>query len=161
MRTNESGTLSKTATIVKAGLIAGTLDILSAFFYYYIKTQKNPVNILKYITTQVFGKTFFTNESAKAAMGLLIHYVIAFIWTIIFFIIYPHIKFFFKSRILTGLVYGIIIWVIMNLVIVPLGTLPKAPFNLSSAIINMLILIIAVGTPISIIVSKYYRDKIF
>lgn len=159
MKINESGKSSTPATIIKAGLIAGTLDILSALSYYYIKTGKNPVNVLKYITTQVFGKTFFTDENAMAAMGLLIHYFIAFVWTIIFFLIYPRIKFLFKNSIVTGLIYGIFIWLIMNLVIVPLGALPKAPFKLSPAIINMLILMIAVGTPISLIIGKYYREK--
>ncbi len=46
--------------IIKAGLMAGTLDILSAFIYYFIKTgDKNVFIVLKSIASGLFGKEAF------------------------------------------------------------------------------------------------------
>ena len=153
-------TVSARTTIIKAWLIAGTLDILSALLYYYIKTGKNPANVLRYVASAVFGKAALSGGTTMAAAGLLLHYIIAFIWTIFFFLICPWIISVLKSTIVTGVVYGIFIWLVMNLVVVPMGASPKAPFNILNAIINMAILMYAIGLPVSIIVSRYFREKI-
>lgn len=65
--------------IIKAGLIVGTLDILSAFIYYFIKTgQKNVFNVLKYIASGIFGKETSSGGSSMIIAGLVLHYIIAF-----------------------------------------------------------------------------------
>lgn len=147
------------SAIIKAWLVAGTLDILSAFTHYYIKTGKNPFKVLNFVAGGVFGKAAFTGGTVMACAGLLFHYAIAFIWTIFFFIICPGVISIFKSPFVTGLIYGIFVWAVMNFVVVPMSALPKGPFNISNAIIAMLIIMFAVGTPISIIINKFYRDK--
>ena len=151
--------VSARTTIIKAWLLAGTLDILSALLYYYIKTGKDPANVLRYVASAVFGKTAFSGGTSMAAAGLLLHYIIALCWTIFFFLICPWIISVLKSTIVTGLVYGIFVWLVMNLAVVPMGASPKAPFNILNAIINTVILMFAVGLPISIIVNRYYREK--
>ena len=46
--------------IIKAGFIVGTLDILSAFTYYFIKTvQTNLFDVFKFIESGIFGKEAF------------------------------------------------------------------------------------------------------
>jgi uncharacterized membrane protein YwaF len=42
--------------ILKAGLIDGPLDIFSAFFYYFVKTGKSVLNVLKQVASGLFGK---------------------------------------------------------------------------------------------------------
>ena len=47
----------RNAKILQAGLIVGTLDILSAFIYYFIKSGKtNFLVIFKFIASGIFGK---------------------------------------------------------------------------------------------------------
>ncbi len=49
------------STIIKAGLIVGTLDILSAFIYYFIKTgDKNVFVVLRAVASGLFGKAAFS-----------------------------------------------------------------------------------------------------
>ena len=127
--------------------------------YYYIKTRKNPANVLRYLASAVFGKAALSGGTTMAAAGLLLHYIIALCWTIFFFLISPWIISVLKSTIVTGLVYGIFIWLVMNLAVVPMGASTKAPFNILNAIINMVILMYAIGWPISIIINRYYREK--
>ena len=41
--------------MLQAGILIGTLDIVSAFIYYFIKTgQKNEFNVLKYVASGIF-----------------------------------------------------------------------------------------------------------
>ncbi|MEP6927751.1 MAG: hypothetical protein ABI834_08945 [Ginsengibacter sp.] len=129
--------------ILKAGAIVGTLDILSAFIYYFIKTGKNDFFIiLKYIASGIFGKEAFAGGNMMILSGLILHYVIAFAFTIFFFWLFPKIKIFSKNKILTGIIYGIFIWVVMNVVVVPLTNIATRPFNIGNAIINAIILVV-------------------
>ena len=152
-------TMSAKTAIIKAWLIAGTLDLSSAFLYYYFKTGNNPLKILNFIAGGIFGEAAFTGGVEMAVLGFLLHFLIAFLFTVFFFMIYPQLRKWIKSTIAAGLLYGIFVWSVMNLVVIKLSALPQRPFNIESAFINMLILMFAIGLPVSIIIGKYYRGK--
>jgi hypothetical protein len=140
--------------ILKAGLLAGLLDILAAFATFYIKTGKNPVIILKFIASGVFGNTAFSGGLEMAGLGLLFHFVIAFLFAAIFVLvarILPETS----VKLPAGILYGLFIWLVMNLIVVPLSGAPKQSFHLPDAILNAAILIICVGLPIS---YSYYNS---
>ena len=145
--------------IIKAWLIVGTLDISSAFIYYFIKTGNNPLTILNYIASAILGKEAFSGGTMIRLLGLFLHYFIAFSFTIFFFWLFPKIKIFSKNKILTGIVYGIFVWAVMNLVVVPLSNIAARPFNVVSAIINAVILIVCIGIPLSFMASKFYKKE--
>ncbi len=145
--------------VITAGLIVGTLDILSAFVYVFIKTGNFvPLSILKFVASGVFGKDASSDGSIMALSGLLIHYLIAFAFTSFFFWLFPKIKALSKNKIVTGVIYGVFIWTVMNLVIVPLSNVPNRPFNLINAIINCGILIICIGIPLSLMASSFFKE---
>lgn len=75
----------KWSVIIKAGLLAGTLDISAACVQYYMKTGKNPDYVLKYVASGAFGKDAFTGGIVMSMAGLLFHYLIAFSFTLFFF----------------------------------------------------------------------------
>ena len=146
-------------TIILAGLTAGTLDITAAAIQYYIKTGKGPGGVLRFIARGVFGKEAATGGFPMACWGLFFHFVIAFLFTLFFFWLYPKIRLLSKNKIVTGLVYGLFVWSVMNLIVVPMSNTPKLPFDINKAIIAMLILMFCVGLPISLITGKYYSRK--
>ncbi len=148
-----------TATIIKAGLIAGTLDILCALVQFYLRTGKNPDAVLKFIASGVFGKAALAGGTEMALLGLLFHFIIAFTWTVIFFKLYPQITRVAKNKFVTGLLYGLFIYAIMTRVVLPLSNTPKIPFNVVQAVIGIVILMFAVGLPISFLISKHYSTK--
>ena len=150
---------SLAATIVKAGLLAGTLDIGIACIQFYSKTGKTPLIVLKYIASAFFGKEAFAGGNEMALYGLILHYIIAFGWTIIFFIIYPRLPFLRISNILTSILYGVLVWAMMERVLVPLTKASQQPFDVQKAISAALILSIAVGFPLSVFAKRYYGGK--
>lgn len=143
------------SVIINAGLLAGTLDICSAFLYYYIKTRKNPLNVLIYISKLALKTVVMIQEIA----GLLIHYCIAFGWTILFFMLYPRLKWLQKNIFMTAIIYGVFVWAMMNIVIVPLWTGKAFAYKRESSIVNCIILVLAIGTPLSFMAHHYYSKK--
>ena len=147
-------------TVVLSGLLVGTLDITAALVNFYNKTGKDPLIVLKYIASAVVGKEAgYSGGDKMAALGLLLHFMVAFIWTIFFFFIYPKLKILSVNRILTGFVYGIFIWFIMSHVVVPMTKVSGGAFNLKDAVIASLILVGAIGLPLSFIAYRYFKRK--
>ncbi len=146
--------------IIKTGVLVGTLDILTAFIYFFIKTGGNPLNVLKFVASGIFGKEAFSGGNLMLLSGLILHYFIAFAFTMFFFWLFPKIKVFSINRMLTGIIYGIFIWVIMNLVVVRLSKIPIRPFNIVNALINLIILIICIGIPLSFMANTFYKKQI-
>ncbi len=145
--------------ILFAWLTAGSLDILTAFVHYYLKTGKNPIGVLNYVASGVFGTPAFTGGTAMAFWGLAFHYMVAFGFTLFFFYIYPRFKFLSANKILTAIGYGLFAWTVMNLVVLPMSNVPRPVFHLSNAMIAATILIFMIGLPITLIISKYYSGK--
>jgi len=150
--------------IVITGFIAGTLDAVAAVINYYIKTGKNPIKIFNYIASAVFGQEkAYEDGTSMVFAGVLFHYLIAFLFTIVFFVIYPKLKLLSKNLLLSGLCYGIIIWLVMNKLILPLTNIakPATPpvFNLGMTLTQIGILMLFVGLPISILTGRYYAYK--
>ena len=147
------------ATIFKSGLLVGTLDILSAFVDYYLSSSKNPLTILNYIASGILGKAVIsTGGPATMFTGLLLHYFIAFSFTVFFFWLCAHTKLATVNWMLRGVVYGLFIWIIMNLVVVQLSLVPHGPISamqFKKILKSALILIGMIGLPLSYIVYRY------
>ncbi len=75
-------------TILISGLLVGTLDILSAFVDVYISSGKNSLVVLNYIASAAIGKTAFAGGVGIQLLGLLFHFIIAFLFTVLFFWLY-------------------------------------------------------------------------
>ncbi|TCC94481.1 hypothetical protein EZ428_06845 [Pedobacter frigiditerrae] len=140
--------------IVKAGLIAGALDIIAAFLNFYFKTGKNPTIVLKYIASAIFGKEAMTGGIEMIFTGLLLHFIIAFIFTLFFSLIYKKLWSWFQNTTLIAVLYGFFVWLVMNLAIVPLSRALEIPFSWSGAITNCIILITCIGLPLSYLFRK-------
>ncbi|MEE1947170.1 hypothetical protein VRU48_18735 [Pedobacter sp. KR3-3] len=140
--------------IFKAGLLVGTLDILAAFINFYAKTGKNVSIVLKYIASAVFGKEAMSGGTLMAAAGLLFHYLIAFSFTALFALLYPKLWQWFKSVWLITILYGVFIWLLMNLIIVPSTRAPQIPFSWSAGLVNCLILALCIGLPLAYLFRK-------
>jgi len=152
---------NKYQEILRAWLLVGTMDILAAFILVYARTAKLMMaGILKFIASGLFGKQALSGGRKMILAGFIIHYIIAFIFTIFFFGIFPKIKFLSVNRIISGILYGIFVWSVMNLIVVPLSGVPPRPFNVTSAVINITILIIAIGIPLSFMANAFYKKQI-
>jgi uncharacterized membrane protein YagU involved in acid resistance len=146
-------------TIAWVGLLAGSLDITAACVQVYLMRGTSPEVVLRYIAGAAFGKWAFSGGWEMPLAGLLFHFIIAYSFTILFFLLYPFIKILSKSVVATAIVYGIFIYVVMNLLVLPLTKIPAITFHLDKALMATAILIVAIGLPLSFFARKFYRKN--
>lgn len=145
--------------ILITGLIAGTLDISAAIINYMIATGgKNPVIILYFISSGVFGQFAFSGGLFYAVCGVVFHFVIAYSFISFYFFVYPRTRKLLKNRYLCGAAFGIATWCVMNLVVVPLSKTPPTGFSLRQFILSILFLILFIGLPAAISAEKFYSE---
>jgi len=143
--------------IIRAGLLAGTLDGLAASLNFYISNGKNPIIVFQYIASAVFGKTAYADTIVYGLLGILFHYMVAFGWTILFMFTYPRLSVLRKNVFVTAVLYGLFVWIMMNMIVVPLTRIPVVPITIESALTQASILVVAIGLPLSWLASRYYR----
>lgn len=147
-------------SIIVTAVIAGTLDILAAISNYYIRTGNSPEGVLRFIASGAFGRQAFSGGTEYIIAGVIFHYLIAFGFTILFFLLYPFIKKWASPFIIiTGLLYGLIAWCIMNLVVLPLSNTPAIQTGFSQQIIGILFLMFFIGLPIAWFARKFQEVK--
>lgn len=140
--------------ILRTALLAGTLDIAAAFLNSNLRSGTSPVIVLQFIASGILGDQSFSSGFLSASLGLLFHYFIAFSWTAVFFLVYPGLNLSPKFKILSGLVYGVIIWLIMNLIVVPLSNTPSFSPGVLQTILGLFFIMFLVGLPISLMFHK-------
>ncbi|MEP7094244.1 MAG: DUF1440 domain-containing protein, partial [Flavobacterium sp.] len=144
---------SKKGTVFLSGLIAGTLDITAAIVVYALLLQKTtPIKILQSIASGVFKKEAYISGSQMAWYGLGFHFLIATTFAWFYFIIYPYIPFLKKNTIISGFIYGIFVWIVMNLIVLPIvfPVLPAKHLDFP-LLLSIVILMLCIGLPIALI----------
>jgi len=147
--------------IVIGGLVAGTLDMTAACVTAWLRSRMTPVRVAQFIASGAIGSAAFSGGSITALLGLALHYLIATIWTVVFYLASRRLNFLIKWPIPMGLLYGIVVYVIMNFVVVPASrvTPPRVAPTLSARAIQALILMFCIGLPIALIVRRYSKHN--
>lgn len=143
--------------ILTSTLVVGILDGLAAISVYYGFYNLNPMQVYQYVASGIFGDEAYT-KPAMALFGLLVHFLVATSATLVFFWAQPRMSFLSRQKMIAGLGYGLVVWLVMNYVITPLSKLPFPSFDLVS-FISLLWHLVLVGLPISLIINAHYRLK--
>jgi uncharacterized membrane protein YagU involved in acid resistance len=147
-------------TILLAWVTAGCLDLLAAIVVYSVIMQRvTTIRLLQGIARGALGNSAYEGGVGTALAGVGFHFTIAFCFTVFYFLIFPHIPFLKKQRIVSGLLYGIFAWCVMNLAVLPLLKIAPLPTKWDSIVRGVVILMFCIGLPISLIVSRYYLSK--
>ncbi|MDZ7267578.1 MAG: hypothetical protein ONB48_19325 [candidate division KSB1 bacterium] len=137
------------------GLIAGTLDILTAFINSGLRGA-GPTRVLQAIASGLLGAEAFEGGFTTAALGLALHFFIATTATAVYYAASRKLKLLVDQPIVCGLAYGIPVYVVMNLIVLPLSAVPfKPPHTLGTVVTAALILMFCVGLPIALVVRRY------
>lgn len=146
--------------ILSAGLVVGTLDILAAFLHYFLKTHNNPVVVLHFIASGVFGDRAYSGGLPMALWGLLFHFIIAFAFTILFFLLFRSSRFIQRLGILFSVIYSVFMWSVTQFIVIPLSHISSvAPLSFAGVALSIGILIVCIGIPLFYIARKTYPFK--
>ena len=140
--------------ISTAGAVAGVLDISDAFTFYGVKGI-SPVRILQSISSGLLGRQAYQGGVGTAALGLLLHFIIAFSAAAIFYLASRRIAFLTRRPVLAGLLYGVFVYAFMNGVVLPLSAIgTHGPTHGWPLVNGVLAILLLVGLPISLIVRR-------
>src|SRR6185436_17744424 len=116
----------KTFTILLTGVTAGILDATAAMISFMLKIPgSNPVKVWRFVASGALGQNALAQDLLPMAIiGLLFHFIIAFLFAVFFFFIYPGVKWLWRNLVISGLVYGVFVWIVMNFIVVPLSRVP-------------------------------------
>lgn len=143
--------------ILFGGLLAGAMDLTSAFIVTALRGGSH-ARMLQSIASGLLGADSFTGGTATAALGVLLHFTIAFIWTIVFYLASRKIKFLIDQPIISGVLYGVVVYLLMYYVIVPLSAAPfQMPHTPDAIARDVFIHIICIGLPIALVVRRYSK----
>jgi hypothetical protein len=140
------------------GLLAGTMDLCGAVINYMISHGNFPYKILEYIASGAFGKSAMNGSLGSNLWGLFFHYFIAISFTIFYFLIYPGIKFLQKNILISAIIYGLFVWAVTNMIVLPLSAIhsPVIPTNFVAAARAAFVLMVCIGLPDAYFAKKFY-----
>lgn len=149
----------RNSDILKGWLLAGTLDICCAIINTWVQSGRGPETIFRYISSGLMGKEAFADADAAAVvwLGLILHYLIAGAWTVFYFLAYGAVSA-RMNWVMRGILFGAVVWIVMNLVVVPLSQIGWRPVSVPSAALQMGILMVAIGLPLSFLQKNLPTD---
>ena len=138
----------------EAVLVAGTLDILSAFVFAGIKGT-GPLAVLSGVATGPFGETMANSGWSGALVGLGVHFGIMAVQVATFMLLAAWQPGILQTRVVTGILYGLAVYVVMYWVVLPIRWPDAFPAGALRHIPTALFAhICCVGLPIVLIVAR-------
>lgn len=147
------------AAIASAGLIAGILDISSAFILSYPKGV-GPIRVLQGVAAGLVGREpAIGGGLATAGLGLAIHFFIAFVVATVFYVASRNVVFLTRHPVISGLLYGVVVYGFMYWIVMPLAY-PVVHPSVSRDVTAVCVHMFLIGLPIALIVRRYSRPQL-
>jgi hypothetical protein len=145
-------------SIAVATLIAGTLDLLSAFVFAGIAGM-TPLAVLAFVASGPFGDAPIPS-AGWAIVGTLVHFAIMACMVTTYMLIAPRIPVLLRHPIPAGLAYGFWLWIVMYWIVRPLRFPDLAlPHTLYGVVNQLFSHCILVGVPIALIAARHFLRR--
>ena len=145
-------------TIGLATLVAGTIDIIFAIvltlFY-----GRDPMAMLRYVGSGPYPPATAMGV-AGSALGLLVHFALMAIMAGAYVWFARSRAFLSDMSVRAGVAYGVITYLIMNLIVVPLRFGEPVSPRPTSVAIQLFAHVVLVGIPIAVITARTLRARI-
>ena len=156
-------------TIARATLIAGTLDLLSAFVFSAMPggdvsqfaAKFDPAKVLRGVASGPFGDAMAMGGAGAALLGLLTHFALMTVMATVFVLAAKRVAFLTQHPVVSGVAYGAIIYLVMYWIVLAnrfpgiearIGT----AWGIGNALFSHLLL---VGLPIALVTASGLRSE--
>ena len=131
--------------IFVGGFVAGLFDAITAFITFGWGMTRG-------IASGLLGARALTGGAGVWTLGLVLHFTIALGAAAIYYFASRRLLFLREHFVVCGIFYGIAIYLVMNLVVLPLSAVPFpiGPFPVKSMIQGLLVHMILIGLPIAV-----------
>ncbi|HEX9198550.1 MAG TPA: hypothetical protein VF865_03260 [Acidobacteriaceae bacterium] len=135
-------------------LVAGTLDISDAFIFFGFRGTP-PERLLQGIASGLLGPSALHRGMPVALLGLAIHYFITWVWATLFIVGSLRFPVLRKCPAVSGPLYGLLIYGIMNYIVLPHSRVGGHPaFKLPVFVNGVAALVFCMGLPIAVISKR-------
>ena len=148
MQKSSSPSLLK--AILLGGCIAAVLDILDPIIFYYFRNGTAPIRIPQSVASGLLGRPAFAGGINTALLGLALHLFIALVWATGFVLAARALPFLSQHPIRSGLLYGALIYIVMNYLVLPHSNAAPSRPTTPILINGILAILLLVGLPISL-----------
>ena len=148
---SKSFTLTK--AILWATLIAGALDATDGVVFFGLHGL-NPIQVLQYIASGALGASSFAGGLATAALGTLIHFVIAAVVASIYILVSRRLPVIHRYAVAVVLMYGAAVYLFMTYLVLPHSAVTPSPFSLAALLNGLIGHALFVGLPIALVARK-------
>jgi hypothetical protein len=115
-------------TILPGGLVVGILDLLFAFTFYGLILGIKPLRIFQSVAAGLLGRAAAFDGGVKTfLLGIVLHFIVATCIAAVYFgasWIFPALL---RHAVVSGLIYGMIAYLGMNYLVVPLSAIRRSP----------------------------------
>jgi uncharacterized membrane protein YagU involved in acid resistance len=109
--------------VLAGGTIAGALDIVFALTF-AASRGVGPLRVLQSVASGALGEAAFSGGLRTAILGLALHFCIACIWAALFFACASRIRALTDRPLISGMSFGVAVFLAMRLVVLPLSAFP-------------------------------------
>lgn len=138
--------------IAVTGVIVGTMDIISAFII-ALWRGSTATRLLQFIASGLLGPQAFQGGTATAVLGLALHFLIAFTVVIVFYRASRSISFLRQQAASSGIIYGLVVYAVMNLLVLPLSA-ARPRHSITGDLIQIGIHMFVIGLPTSLLLRR-------
>ena len=143
--------------VIGGGLLAGTFDITYACVFWGIKAGVSPERIFQSVAAGLLGRASFSGGTRTAALGLFLHYFIATTMSVVYYFVSRWWAALHRQPWFFGPAYGLLLYLIMNYVVLPLSRALPSSKNLLWIVLSVAVHMLLIGTPIALFTRKAHQ----
>lgn len=134
-------------TIVYGGLTVGVLDGMAACINAGLRGA-TPDMVFHYIASALLGReASYGGGTPTILLGVVMHFCVAVGAATGFYLLSRNLPVLLRYSVVSGALYGIVVYFVMGWLIVPLTAVPKLGFSVAGMITGIVIHMICVGSP--------------
>ena len=145
--------LSTARALLYGTLVVGILDLADAFVFFGLRGAR-PIRILQSIASGLLGRGAFSGGAGTAFLGAVLHFFIAFLIVATFFVASRYISILRRAPVRSGLIYGVVVYLVMNFVVLPLSAAGRGSYAWPIVANGLIIHMLGVGLPSSLFASR-------
>ena len=144
---------------VLAGLAASAIEMVPVLTVQAL-LGVGPLRVLQSIASGLLGRAAYDGGLTAAALGAALHVAISVVAGLVFTICSVRRPWLLDRPILSGTVLGVVAYVVMTFVVVPLSAVPFRPVRVPAMMaVSLLVHVIAFGVPIALVCRRLRRTQ--
>ncbi len=137
--------------IACGGLLVGVLDGLAAA----LTSSAAPMRVFQSIASGLLGRDAYQGGLETAALGVVLHFFIATSAATVYVTASRWLPALVRAAVPCGVAYGVGVFAVMNLAVIPLTFGRMAPYSLAWLLRGLLIHALCVGLPIALCARRF------